>query len=260
MELGVCTDAELVIGLPDAPFDYVEVNVVKLLQPEASDDEFAAAAALVRGCPRPILSANCFLPSDLKVVGPDVDLERLERYADVAFTRARSLGIQTIVFGSNHSRNIPDGWPPAVAFEQLLTLLRRLGPLAERAGITLVLEPLNRTECNLVNTVLEGAVAIARVDHPHVRLLVDFYHMSCNGEPPEDIVKVGPWIAHAHLAEKQERAAPGTHGEDFRPYLRALRAAGYSGRLSMEVWWKDVVAQAPPAAENLRQQLVDAGY
>ena len=41
-----------------------------------------------------------------------------------------------------------------------------------------------------------------------VKLLVDLYHMLRNGESPDDILKVGPLIRHAHLAENKDRAAP----------------------------------------------------
>ena len=39
----------------------------------------------------------------------------------------------------------------------------------------------------------------------------------------DDIVKVGPLIRHAHLAENKDRAPLGVNGENLRPYLRALR-------------------------------------
>ena len=59
--------------------------------------------------------------------------------------------------------------------EQFIRALEICAPLAEKHGVTLVVEPLNRAECNLVNTAVEGAVAVARVNRPHIRLLVDFF-------------------------------------------------------------------------------------
>jgi len=165
-----------------------------------------------------------------------------------------------IVFGSAGARMVPDGFPIAKGFEQYVDMLKQFGPLAEEAGVTLVVEPLNRGECNLVNTVLEGAEAVRRANTNGVKLLVDLFHMLRNGESPDDILKVGPLIRHAHLAENKDRAAPGIHGDDFRPFLRALRKVGYNARLALEPIWTDLPNQLGPALKAVRRQLADAGY
>ena len=80
----------------------------------------------------------------------------------------------------------------ARAFEQYVDLLRQFAPLAEEQGVMIVVEPLNRGECNLINTVREGAEAVRRANHPAVKLLVDLFHMLRNGESPDDLLAVGP--------------------------------------------------------------------
>ena len=205
-------------------------------------------------------AANVLLPATLKCVGPDVDYARLDRYAGNVFRRANGIGMTLIVFGSAGARMIPEGFSATKAFEQYVDLLRRFGPLAEANGVTLVVEPLNRGECNLVNTVIEGAEAVRRANHPAVKLLVDIFHMLRNGESPDDIEKVGPLIRHAHVAENRDRAAPGTNGDDFRPFLRALYRTGYNERLALEPIWTDLPRQLGPALAELRRQLADAGY
>ena len=205
-------------------------------------------------------AANVLLPATLKCVGPDVDYARLDRYAGNVFRRANGIGMTLIVFGSAGARMIPEGFSATKAFEQYVDLLRRFGPLAEANGVTLVVEPLNRGECNLVNTVIEGAEAVRRANHPAVKLLVDIFHMLRNGESPDDIEKVGPLIRHAHVAENRDRAAPGTNGDDFRPFLRALYRTGYNERLALEPIWTDLPRQLGPALAELRRQLADARY
>ncbi len=256
MKLGICTNPLDALAWPSLPCDYLEANVQGLLVPESPDTDFAPAAARLAPLAGRLLAANCFLPGGLKVTGPDVDHARLAAYADTAFRRAASLGIRFIVFGSGGARQIPDGWPHAEGFEQFIRALEICAPLAQKHGVVLVVEPLNRAECNLVNTIVEGAVAVARVNHPNIRLLVDFYHMLRNDESPDDIVKVGPWIAHAHVAEKADRTAPGVAGDDFRPFLAALKRAGYAGALSLECkLGSDVPAETTAALAFLRAQL-----
>jgi sugar phosphate isomerase/epimerase len=234
--------------------------VVNFLTPEGPDADFAPRAAALRTCGFPMPAANVLLPAALKCSGPDIDYIRLESYAQTVFRRAKEIGMTLIVFGSAGARMMPEGFSPAKGFEQYVDLLKQFGPLAEENGVTLVVEPLNRGECNLVNTVLEGAEAVRRANTNGVRLLVDIFHMLRNGEPPDDIVKVGPLIRHAHLAENKDRAAPGVNCEDFRPYLRALRRTGYNDRLTLEPTWTDLPNQLGPALRELRQQLTASGY
>jgi len=261
MQIGFCTDPATLATLPARPAcDFIEGHVVNFMIPEAPDADFAPRAAALRACGLPMPAANVLLPPALKVVGPDIDHARLDRYAATVFRRAQEVGMTLIVFGSAGARMIPDGFPAAKAFEQYVDVLRQFGPLAEERGVTIVVEPLNRGECNLVNTVREGAEAVRRANTPAVKLLVDLFHMLRNDESPDDILAVGPLIRHAHLAEKKDRAAPGVNGEDFRPFLRALHRTGYHARLALEPTWTDLPRQLGPALAELRGQLADAGY
>jgi sugar phosphate isomerase/epimerase len=261
MQLGICADPPTLAALP-APltFDFIEGHVQNFLKPEAADTEFSFHAAALRNCARSMPASNCFLPPDLKVTGPAIDYARLDRYAASAFRRAGEIGMHIIVFGSAGARMIPEGFSPAHAFEQFVDLLRHFAPLAATHGVTLVVEPLHRGECNFINTIVEGAEVVDRVAHPNVRLLVDIFHMLRNGEPPDSILQVGRHVHHTHIAENRDRAAPGVHGEDFRPFLRALKKIGYNERLTIEAVWTDLPAQVGPALAVLRQQLSDAGY
>jgi sugar phosphate isomerase/epimerase len=261
MQIGFCTDPATLATLPARPdCDFIEGHVVNFLKPEAADSEFAPHAAALRACGFPMPAANVLLPPVLKVSGPDIDYARLDRYAHTVFRRAKEIGMTLIVFGSAGARMVPEGFSQAKAFEQYVDVLRQFGPLAEEAGVTIVVEPLNRGECNLVNTILEGAEAVRRANTRGVQLLVDLFHMLRNGESPDDILKVGPLIRHAHLAENKDRAAPGTNGEDFRPFLRALRRINYNGRLALEPIWTDLPRQLGPALAETRRQLQDAGF
>ena len=234
--------------------DFAEEVVTRLLVPEQPDAAFrppdgAALAAL------PISAANAFLPGDLRSTGPQVDLERLRRYAQVAFRRARQVGIGIVVYGSGRSRQVDEGFDRARAEQQFVESLRTVGPPAEEARITVVVEPLNTAECNLINSVTEGAEAVRAVGHPHVMLLADLYHMLREDEGPDAIERAGGLIRHVHVAEVAERTPPGVAGDDFRPYLRALARIGYDGAYSLECRWQDQVAQAPPGVTELRHQL-----
>ena len=76
------------------------------------------------------------------------------------------------------------------------------------------------------------------------------------GQSAQEILDWGPIIHHAHLAEKDERTAPGVKGDDFRPFMRALKSVGYDKRISIESGWGDFAAEQQAAVDEVRHQLV----
>src|SRR5438067_12016833 len=100
MQLGFCSDPATIAGLPVRPAcDFIEGLVTKFLTPEDPDAEFAPRAAALRACGFAMPASNVLLPPTLKVVGPQVDDARLDRYAEVAFRRAQEVGMTIVVFG-----------------------------------------------------------------------------------------------------------------------------------------------------------------
>jgi len=261
MLLGLCTSAiaNAAVIAPSG-LDYVEENVQTFLAPEGPLGEYTTRLSASAGAARNLRAACCFLPTSHRCVGPQVDEPRLLAYAASAFARAQRAGIDIIVFGSGGARAVPDGFSSATAFTQFVSILGQMAPIAARHALTIVVEPLNHGAVNFINTIDEGAEVVARVDHPHVRLLADLFHMLRNGETPDAITRHGSLLAHAHIAEQETRSAPGVKGDDFRPFLRALRQTGYDRRLSLECTFADLGAELGGSLTALRRQLTDAGY
>ncbi len=259
MRIGICTSVVNAPLAKAAGFEYIEENVQSLLVPELAEDEFAALRDEARESGLPVEAACCLLPGELKCVGPEVDTGRLVRYVETALARAAEVGIGTVVFGSGGARGVPEGFPREEAADQFAWILGEMAPIAERVGVTVVVEALNSGECNFVNSLAEGAEFVRRVDHPSVRLLVDIFHMLRDGEVPEEIARHAGLVAHCHVAENEGRRAPGVGPEDLRPYLRRLVEAGYLGGISVECKWEDLGLQSASAVEYLRKQLADVG-
>lgn len=256
IEWGVCTSLKKAAVLKTAGFQFVEENVSSVLVPKAGEEEFEKKLAEIKAAPLPIRSCTGFLPGDLKVVGPEVPMDALMKHAETVFQRAEKAGIGRIVFGSGGSRRIPDGFDPAKAKAQFTDYCRRIAPLAQAHKVIVVIESLNKAECNFINRVSEALDIANAVNHPGVQVHVDIYHMMREGEGPESILKAGAKVKHCHIAEKAKRTAPGVDGDDFRAYFKALKAIGYRGGMSIEGKWKD--DQLPKAISVLNDQLKSA--
>ncbi len=234
MNIGICSGPADAARWQTAGYDFIEVNVQGPLKPLAPDAEFAPELAAIRAAALPARAANCFIPGNLKITGPQVDFATLTRYVTTAMARAEAAGIRTIVFGSGGARAIPDGFDRAAAYRQLLDFGRMVGPLAAPHGVTVVVEPLNRAECNVFNDLSECAAYVREVNHPNVQLLVDSFHWAKENNTVQDILAAGPLLRHVHIATYRTRIFPGAEECDFRPFLQALRTIGYTGDISLE--------------------------
>jgi sugar phosphate isomerase/epimerase len=188
-------------------------------------------------------------------VGPDPKHDEILVYAQTALRRAARAGVEVIVWGSGQSRRIPDGFSRAAAEEQFCRLAKKTAALARQYGVILCLEPLNSGETNFINTLAEGAAVLRAVNHPNFKLLADLYHLLREGEGPSAIGRNGKYLYHCHIAEKDRRTPPGTAGDDFRPFLKALKTINYRGRISLECRWENMPEQLPAAVIFLRKQI-----
>lgn len=255
--LGVCTSVDNAAALRAAGGSYIEASVSGFLIPEASDEEFAKNLEKAKACPLPILCCNGFYPGNIRLTGPDADFDRAVRYAEKAFERAEMVGVTTIVFGSGGARRIPDGFSRDVARNQFVDLLKAIGPLAQKHGVTIAIEPLRTQECNFINTVREGTSIAREAGHPNICVLADIYHMTQAGEDASAITDAGKTLRHCHIAENARRTAPGVDGDDFRPYFDALKAIDYKGRISVEGnWLDDFEGLAPKAMATMKEQIL----
>ncbi len=236
---------------------FLTENVGRLLVPDQPEEVFAPLLAAALASPLPILACNSFIrPAHLRCVGPDANHDLVLEWAESAFARLRRVGGKFIVFGSNNARRLNDGWTKEQADPQFIALLRRMGPLAARHGVTVVVEQLRKEECNYLNHLGEGAAIIRAVGHPHIRMLADLFHMASVGDTPADLAAAMDVVDHIEIAELSGRTVPGVNGDDFRPWFRVLREARYAGAVSIEGRWE--MAQVGRAFEEITRQAAEA--
>lgn len=253
LRFGLCCGPDRAPLASDIGFDYFEMTVAALLKPLETEEAFRQALGEVRKTPIPCEAVNCFVPGKLKIVGPDADAGALAGFARTAISRAKEAGVSVIVFGSGGARRIPDGFDRRKAEEQIAGFCRMLGPVAAEHNVTVVVEPLNLAECNIINSVKEGAELVRAVSHPNLRLLADGYHMLKDGDPMQSIVGAGELLAHTHVATKANRLPPGAEECDLGPFFEALLEAKYSSRVSIEAKVSESGAELSRALELMRQ-------
>ena len=249
MQFGICMPIADVGIAHAAGFDFIEPTVRSL---SPLDPDFDTIRAPFDRAPLPTPVFNVFVPTEIPLTGLEVEWERVESYLEAAIGRVAALGGEAIVFGSGGARTVPDGFAKQEASQQLVRFLRLAGGVAERNDVTIVIEPLNARESNIVNSVVEGMELAQAAGHPRVRLLADLYHMMEDSEPLENITTCAAWLDHVHVADTT-RGAPGEGDYPYAEFFRRLHEGGYSGRISIECRWDDLAAQAGPAGQFLRR-------
>jgi sugar phosphate isomerase/epimerase len=253
-KIGVSTSIANNNILADAGYNYVEDYVREFLVPGADKASFTENLEKLKDSKLPVEACNTFLPSDLKCVGPGPKHDEILTFATTTFSRASIAGVKIIVLGSGGARRIPEGFSLNEAKDQFMSLCKKLGHIAEKYDVILALEPLNRTECNFINSLEEAGEIVNQVNTRNFRLCADIYHMLMEDESPAPILKYGKLITHVHIAEKNGRCAPGVNNEDFTPYFRALKQIKYNGRITIECKWQDLAEQAAGARSSILQQ------
>jgi 4-hydroxyphenylpyruvate dioxygenase len=182
-----------------------------------------------------------------------VDAEALERNlrrARLKFELMEELGADTLLVCSNVAAD--SSGDPALAAEQL----RRLAELAAEHGIRVAYEALAWGAH--VNDYRQAWRIVEMADHPSLGTCLDSFHILSRGHDPAAIREIpgakifflqladAPLIAmHVLQWSRHYRCFPGQGGFDLVGFMDHVRAAGYRGPWSLEVF-NDVFRQADP--------------
>ena len=249
LKWGVCADIDRIDQIAQMGFDYLETSASKI--GKMTDAEWEEKVRMVEAAPIPCDCFNVLFPKTMDLVGTDSGIGQMTSYLGGLFPRLRRIGAKIVVFGSGKVRARPTAMDFASAYGRLVSVTRKIGEIAEPFGITVGIEPLNRTETNMICSVGEGAILAADAGRPNVQLLADAYHMQMEGEAMENIGRVGR-LTHVHIASREGRAYPLREEEASRRLFAQLSAIGYEGRVSIEGKTPDMAHDAPAALRVLR--------
>ncbi|WP_244177653.1 sugar phosphate isomerase/epimerase family protein [Streptomyces atriruber] len=120
------------------------------------------------------------------------------------------------------------------AYEEWRANIAPVVAYATRAGVRIAVEPLNRYETSLLNTVAQTLDALAGLPEDAIGIALDTYHQNIEEHSlPEAVRAAAGRIAHVQVCAN-DRGAPGADHLDWPGFLSALRAAEYRGALCIE--------------------------
>lgn len=183
----------------------------------------------------------------IRILDGDADAEFLRSITE-SLAVARRIGcrrlvvhVQPVPMGAGPSRFPDPSRDQALRMQRrnIAAALKKAAPLAEEAGVVLMLEPLNiLVDHNgyCLSCSGDGAEVLREVGSAAVKLLFDIYHMQISeGNLIGNITANVDLLAHLHVADVPGRHEPGTGEINVLNVLTAARSAGYEGCVGMEM-------------------------
>ncbi len=140
---------------------------------------------------------------------------------------------------------------------QIVSGLKKAGDIAAERGITFVVEPLSTANGQVrmaLDTAAAAFPAIQEVNHKHVKICFDMYHLQLMEGNITSHLRDGltkGLIALVQIGEVPGRKEPGTGEIDYSYMMRVLRELNYSGYLDTEMG----TSTTPEAAMQLARKM-----
>ena len=132
--------------------------------------------------------------------------------------------------------------------ETILRLVDSLSELSNQGG-QLLIEPLNRYETNICNTLEQGLNIIQKANCTNIKILADLFHMNIEEENiAEALENTGDKVGHIHFVDSNRRPA-GLGHLNYLPIASALKNLKYSA-------WASVEAFPYPDSESAARQTI----
>jgi sugar phosphate isomerase/epimerase len=238
------TGIELAPAKSFGPWDAIDITEIRRL----------AAALAARGVPVVALQAILFGVAGGKLFGNEAERATLAHHLALVARIAGACGGVPCVFGAPAARN-PGDLPPDVAFEHAAGFFRAIAPRFADEGTTLAFEANPAAYgCRFITHTTDAIALVQEVDQPGFALQLDTGTMLMNGEPPALAGHAAPFATHCHASAPQ-LAPVAAFAASHAPIATALRAAGYTGWVSVEMRatpeWESALREAGAAMSKV---------
>jgi len=112
--------------------------------------------------------------------------------------------------------------------------VQEVAKYAEKKDILLAIEPINRYETYLVNSIQDALYYVCEVNSSHVKIMADTFHMNIEERDiPEAIRICRNNLINVHIADSN-RCSVGRGHINFKALIKALKEINYQYALTLE--------------------------
>lgn len=136
----------------------------------------------------------------------------------------------------------------ALQWDIVVGHLKMLAEYAEKTGVQLAIEPLNRYETDFINTAEQAIKMVRDVGSNALLVHLDSYHMNIEEkDPAKAILLTGNKLGHFHACGS-DRGTPGGDQTNWKNIIDALSSINYNRSVVIESFTKDVKVIAKAAS------------
>lgn len=207
-------------------FEYIEIPLLNPATFDAASHRAALAKAGIKG--------TCSLALPIEVHMPFYP-EKARSFLFSALAKVEEVGSQYLGGCIAYHLGTLTGKPPtAEERATVVQVLKDVAAEAKRRGLTILLEPCNRYETYLYNTLADTRETILAVGADNLKLHADTYHMNIEEEGfYNPIVQAGDVLAYIHMSESH-RGLVGSGNVHWADIWRGLQAIQFDGFLVLE--------------------------
>ena len=126
--------------------------------------------------------------------------------------------------------------PTADEWSRGKDILAKAADHAQQAGVTLVVEYLNRFETYFLTSAADATRFIQEVNHPFLRTMYDTFHANIEEKDLAQAIRtITPVMAHVHISEN-DRSTPGEGHVDWATTFKTLKEVKYDGWMVVEAF------------------------
>ncbi|MFD7122539.1 sugar phosphate isomerase/epimerase family protein [Streptomyces sp. NPDC059922] len=225
--------AEVLPRLAGWGFDCVELPLE-----QAGDWEPAATAKLLDTTGLAPAAVIAVMPPDRNLVRTEPGTVRatqdyLLRCVDAAHAVAAPVVAGPVYTAVGRTWRMT-GAERSAAYDEFRENIAPVADHARAAGVRIGVEPLNRYETGLLNTVGQTLTALEGLDPSVIGVALDTYHQNIEERTlPGAVQEAGSRIVHVQVCAN-DRGTPGADHLDWAGFLTTLDRHGYRGALCIE--------------------------
>jgi len=258
MRFGCCTSIDNYKLLEKVGYDFIELSGRQIAS--MTDEQFEAVRKTIEEGKIYCNGFNDYCPPEIVIAGPKYDLQSAKEYASKICRRGAALKVKTIGIGAPMSRVLPDTFDKKTADMQAMEFLKATADIASKYDICILWESLNKNVCNYVLYLSEAVEMVEKINHPYLKIVLDFYHMAIMGEDVENIGYAIPYVKHLHVAQDikgQRGFLVKDNYNEYKTWLESAKKFGYDGTVSVEPLYGDINKHAEESLMILKN--IDRG-
>lgn len=229
----VCEEVRpLIDEIKSIGFDAVELPVFEIdVDKYACWGKYLDAAGLAR-------TGVTIRGADDNPMSPDPAIRRKGIEANkAALDCCQAAGIEALVGPFHSGLGVFSGaGPTADEWRWAVDSMREVAEHAEKCGVTLAIEYLNRFECYLLNSAADGARFVRDVNHPRCKMMYDTFHSHIEEKCTKAAIRaLKGCLAHVHISEN-DRSTPGAGNVRWKKTFDTLHEIGYDNLMVIEAF------------------------